>query len=69
LEKRSLKNCNVDIIPDVGLGFDARKKDIIKDVSFSESATSLQSFSVGVKKIRGFISCENLEETIVFESK
>lgn len=69
VKKRNLKNCHVEMIADKGRGFDSREKEVRKNVNITESNQLLQFHVPGARKVRGFVSCENLEGTIVFESK
>lgn len=67
--ERELKNCKVEMIPDMGTGFDSRNKDIRQNVTIGSSSSTLTFFTPNVQRIRGFVKCEGQDETLVFESK
>lgn len=68
-KNRSLKNCSIEMIPDLGTGLDAREIEIEESVNIKSSRSTITFYTSSVKKIRGFIKCESLDETIVFETK
>lgn len=68
-KNRNFENCRVEVFPSNGRGFNVRKKEMRENVSLSRSALTIQFLERDVSRVRGFISCENEKETIVFESK
>lgn len=69
VKNRNLKNCSVDMIPDMGMGFDSTKKESENNINIGSSLSTISFFKPGVRRIRGFIKCAGLDETISFESK
>lgn len=66
---KALKGCKVELMSDVGLGFNSSNKDTAANVNIGESLVTLQIFTPQVRKVRGFIQCENLDETLAFEAE
>jgi hypothetical protein len=68
-KSRNLKKCTVDFYPNYGKGFDSRIKRTQNDLDLSANGVSLPMFNSSIKKVRGFISCGDSKETLVFETK
>ncbi|MCM2323650.1 MAG: hypothetical protein NDJ90_10360, partial [Oligoflexia bacterium] len=67
--RRELRDCVVELMPDLGRGFEAPLKDVARRVPIGADENTLTVFSPGVRAVRGFVSCEGLGETLVFEAR
>ena len=66
--KKDLRNCTVEVMPSIGLGFDSSLKETSPAAEIGKDGTMIQIFTPNVQKVRGFITCEGEAEPLVFES-
>lgn len=68
--KRSLRDCKVEVMPDsTGWGFDASDKTVTEHVDLGSQFNYVPVFNRDLRAVRGFISCPDMPETLVFEAK
>ena len=63
---RQLKGCTVELIPDTGRGFNSSEKETIASANIGQDLVTFQTFTQ-VRRVRGFIQCENQDEPLAFE--
>lgn len=68
--KRSLRDCTVEVMPDTsGWGFNGADKTVTEHVDIGSRSNYVPVFNRDLRAVRGFISCPDLPETLVFEAK
>lgn len=68
--ERSLRDCKVEVMPDAtGWGFDASDKTVTEHVDIGSQYNYVPVFNRDLRAVRGFISCPDMPETLVFEAK